>query len=314
MMIAIEFVEQGNPVGKVLNMLSIPSSTYNYRCKTNPKSKGKKKSTHTYTTRGARVSNDQVVEEIRTLLGQEFVDYGYRKVTHWLRQNRHYVINEKKVYRLMKENQLLNVRVPKQRSKRQWVKQLVPNPVHDLSYLEIDIKYLYVSGVRRNALLLSVIDVRSRWVLGQYLAWQINKFDVIDLFDGIFTSYDLPHKIFVRNDNGSQFEAALVRRYFADLSIEQEFTRPATPEQNGHIEAYHSIIEKIICQGYEFDTLEEAQQTMNRFLRFYNYERLHSGIHYLSPYAYLYQKGIIMEKYEDLFLPLSCQPENLNPK
>ncbi len=35
-------------------------------------------------TRGARVSNDQVIEQIQTLLSQEFVEYGYRKVTHWV--------------------------------------------------------------------------------------------------------------------------------------------------------------------------------------------------------------------------------------
>jgi len=314
MMIAIEFIEQGHPIGKVLNMLSIPSSTYNYRCKIHPERKGKKKSTYTYTVDGMCVLNDQVVSEIKELLSQEFVDYGYRKVTHWLRQNKKYVINEKKVYRLMKDNQLLNTRIKKNRSPRQWVKQLVPDPLYDLSYMEIDIKYLYIVGARKNALLLSAIDVKSRWVLGQYLAWQVNKYDVIDLFDGIFSSYDLPSKIYVRNDNGSQFEASLVRAYFQDLGVEQEFIRPATPEQNGHIEAYHSIIEKIICQGYEFDNLEEAQQTMDRFLKFYNYERLHSGISYLSPFSYLRSKGVIIEKYDVLRDTLSCKHVNLNPK
>ncbi len=44
----------------------------------------------------------------------------------------------------MKEHQLLNVMVPKQRSKSQWVKKLVPNSVHDLFYLEIDLRYLYI--------------------------------------------------------------------------------------------------------------------------------------------------------------------------
>ena len=41
------------------------------------------------------------------LLGREFVCYGYRKVCKYL-QRSGYIINRKKVFRLMKENNLLN--------------------------------------------------------------------------------------------------------------------------------------------------------------------------------------------------------------
>jgi len=84
-------------------------------------------------------------------------------------------------------------------------------------YLEFDIKYIYVAGLNRNALLLTVIDVMSRWNLG-------------------------------RNDNGSQFIAERVQNFFKDENVKQEFCEPATPEQNAHIELYHSVLEKVICQ------------------------------------------------------------------
>ena len=38
----------------------------------------------------------------------------------------------------------------------------------------------------------------------------------------------------------------------------QEFTKPATPEQNAHVKSYHSIIESVICQKYDFETLKET--------------------------------------------------------
>lgn len=53
------------------------------------------------------VSNASVVEVIEDLLSREFVCYGYKKVTKHL-QNFGYLINKKKVRRLMKESHLLN--------------------------------------------------------------------------------------------------------------------------------------------------------------------------------------------------------------
>ena len=202
---------------------------------------------------------------------------------------------------------------PRKRSKRIWVSELVPQVDHAFEYLELDIKYIYVSGQNRNALLLSVIDVKSRWVLGQMMHWNIKSKDVIELFDQIFQVYPLPKSFYIRNDNGSQFESHSVQKYFENNKIEQQFCKPATPEQNAHIESYHSIIEKVVCQRYEFESLTECQKTMNRFLRFYNYERIHSGIGYISPHHYLRNNDIMMDQY-DLDYVLDCsnsESENL---
>jgi putative transposase len=139
-------------------------------------------------------------------------------------------------------------------------------------YLEFDIKYIYVAGMNRNAMLLTVIDVKTRWVLGHYFGWSIKKKEVLNLFDQIFEQYPLPKSIYVRNDNGSQFIAEEVQRYFGDKEgVTQEFCKPATPEQNAHIESYHSILERTVCQKYEFKTLRETANTLNRFIKFYNF-------------------------------------------
>jgi transposase InsO family protein len=308
MMIAEDFIAQGYPISRVLQIVGISSSSYYYQAKEAPQQRGIKKSTHTATKDGQWVSNEIVVKEIEELLEQEFVDYGYRKVTYWLRQHKGYLINEKKVYRLMKEHKLLNGRYKHRRLPRQWVKQLVPQPSGVLDYLEVDIKYIYVHGQSTYALLLTVIDVASRWVLGQYMAWQISKYEVRSLFDQIFDFYNLPERVYVRNDNGSQFEARLIQDYFKDKGVIQEFTLPATPEQNAHIESYHSIVERVICQKYEFADLEETQDTFNRWIRFYNFERIHSGIQYLCPKDFLATKGVELEWSEPLEATLNCKP------
>ena len=295
-MIATQFIRQGYEKKLVIGVIGIPRSTYYNRMQGHTgKRKGRSLSTHTYTDQGHTVTNQEVVEQIKELLNREFVDYGYLKVTHWLRQQKSYIINPKKVNRLMQENGLLNKVIKKKKGRRNGVKHLIP-PTHQLyDYLEFDIKYEYVAGQNRNALAITVIDVETRWVLGHYRSWRIKHMDVIALFDQLFEVYPLPKHFYVRNDNGSEFIANKVQRYFEAKSVTQEFCKPATPEQNAHIESYHSIVESVVCQKYEFENLNELQETMNRFIQFYNMERLHSGTEYLSPYKYILKRGIDMK-------------------
>lgn len=95
----------------------------------------------------------------------------------------------------------------------------------------------------------------------------------------------------VRNDNGSQFIASIVQEYFVKKGVSQEFIKPATPEQNTLIESYHSIMESAVCQRFEFENLKDLKATMNRFRKFYNFERIHGGLNYLSPLKYLKKIG-----------------------
>jgi transposase InsO family protein len=99
----------------------------------------------------------------------------------------------------------------------------------------------------------------------------------------------------VHTATADRFIADLVQKYFKDKNVTQEFTKPATPEQNAHIESYHSIMERTICKKYQFDDIEEARNTLERFKKFYNFERIHSGTDYKSPYQFLLDRGTDMK-------------------
>jgi transposase InsO family protein len=303
--IASGFIQEGIPKYKVLSILGVPRSSHYYKPISGSGRRGIPQSEYTLTVQGVQVPNATVLEDIKDLLGEEFVDYGYLKTTHWLRQEREYTINPKKVYRLMRENGLLNKFVPRKKCKRNWVSQLLPPSKEPFDYLEFDIKYFYVAGKNRNALLLSVIDVETRWVVGHLMGWEIKQGDVLALFEQIFQVYPMPKGFHVRNDNGSQFIAQNVQDYFKSRGAVQEFCKPATPEQNAHIESYHSIQESVICQRYELESLKELQATLNRFVSFYNFKRIHSGVAYKTPYKYLKALNIDMDKY-DLKRVLDC--------
>ncbi len=288
-MVTQHYIDQGYPVGKVLSFVGLSSSSFYYQFRNGQR--GRKPSRYTFTIDGKRVSNEQVVDEIKTLLGQKFVDYGYIKVTWWLRYNKEYLINFKKVYRLMRQEKLLYPQRLTSRFPRKWASWDGPELQQPFAYWQFDIKYVYIAGLKRNALLLTILDVNSRWILGHYLGWNIRKEHVKDLFGQILQQYDLPECITARSDNGSQFIARMVREFLAQMHIIQEFTRPATPQQNGHVEAWHSIVDRSICKKVELADLNDAKQTFKEFIDFYNTERIHSGIGFKSPKQYLIEKG-----------------------
>ncbi len=73
---------------------------------------------------------------------------------------------------------------------------------------------------------------------------------VVQMIDQLILNYLQPKNILVtiRSDNGSQFVAKTVREHLKKNQIFQELIKPATPEQNGYIESFHSTVEKLVCR------------------------------------------------------------------
>jgi putative transposase len=200
-----------------------------------------------------------------------------------------------RVYRLMKEARLLSNRIRRDKRGKRIAKELLPNPSAPFECLQTDIKYIYIHGQHRNALLITVLDVFSRGVLGYRLEWSITKHQVIDLMKEVLHHYQMPEKVSLRTDNGSQFEAGLFREYMKEMAVDHEFTHVATPQENCYIESFHSIVESAVCVKYEFESLTEAKATFNRFMNFYNQERLHGSLNNLSPNQFLEGKKLIQK-------------------
>jgi hypothetical protein len=87
------------------------------------------------------VLNTEVLNEIRSTLEAEFCCYGYRNVTSVLR-DKAYLINHKKVYRIMDENKLLLGKVISSNGKRCFVQHRRIDASRPMEYLCLDIKYV----------------------------------------------------------------------------------------------------------------------------------------------------------------------------
>ena len=87
----------------------------------------------------------------------------------------------------------------------------------------------------------------------------------------------------MRSDNGTQFVSNTVENFFSMMNIPHERIHPATPKEDAHIESFNSILEREVIRRFEFESFEEAESVIDRFVDFYNNERLHSAIGYITP-------------------------------
>ena len=274
----------------------VPHSSFYY--KRGDGVRGRRPSVMTVTREGVLVENTVVIQEAESILQQEFCCYGYKNVWDELK-GKGYIINHKKVYRLMKSyNLLFNRRIGSIGVPRQFVRFRKIQATRPLEHLCMDIKYIHIHGARRNGLLLTVIDAYSRKVLIHMLRFNIKKGDVVLLLSVLLMSYKIEN-LTLRNDNGSQFIAGVVRQFLKDKGVNQEFTHVATPEENAYIEALHSNIQREVVERYEFESIYHAQMIFSRYYEWYNNHRKHGSLGRKSPEQFLKE-----------YQAKSCQVEN----
>lgn len=263
---------------EVCKWAELPKSSFYYHA--HPGHRGIKASTCTPIGDGV-VENALVVDQIRAILTMDYCIYGYRKMTAELREME-YVINHKKVYRLMKESHLLCGTRIKTQGKRKWVKHRRIEAKRPMEYLCLDIKYVWVQGENRWYYQLAILDVFSRRILCWMFQRSIKQTDVIALMRWLDLRFGLKGVI-IRNDNGSQFIAHKVRQILQDLEAQQEFTHVATPEENAYIEAFHSIEQNELMDRYVFASYYDTKQHIEKYMRWYNWKRKHGAIGFITP-------------------------------
>lgn len=266
------------PVEELCQWAEVAKSSLHY--KAHPGERGMKPSTHTRIGDGL-VENHLVVDQIRAILTMDYCVYGYQMMTTELR-SMEYLINKKKVYRLMKENRLLSSKVIKTQGKRTWVKFRRIEAKRPMEYLCLDIKYVWVQGENRWYYQLAIMDVFSRRILCWIFQKSVRQTDVIALMRYLDLRFGLKGVI-IRNDNGSQFIAHAVRQALQELEAKQEFTHVATPEENAYIEAFHSIEQRELMDRFVFESFYHAKQHIEKYMHWYNNVRKHGALGGITP-------------------------------
>ncbi|MBO4117020.1 IS3 family transposase, partial [Streptococcus suis] len=153
----------------VLRIVGILEATYYYRKnKASQKPRvyhgGRPIPGYSLSTDGQPVSDEQIKEWISELIADEESAYGYRKLTVCLRRDHQLIINKKKVYRLLKEEGLLQ---PQRKKNSHHPRRLANNReiTAPNQLWEMDVKYGFIAGEHRFFFLMSLIDVYDRAIV-----------------------------------------------------------------------------------------------------------------------------------------------------
>jgi putative transposase len=94
----------------------------------------------------------------------------------------------------------------------------------------------------------------------------------------------------LRSDNGLVFQSRRFRAACRDYRLRQEFITPYTPEQNGLVERFFRSLKEECVWQHNFRDFAEARVAIARWIDWYNRERPHQALGYLSPHKFRAQQ------------------------
>jgi len=271
-------------VKKICGVLVISRSTYYaYQKPRTPASRGRPLTKETYNLlREEKVSEEEVVKEIEEILSGKFVLYGYRKVTAALRR-KGYVINHKKVYRLMKESGLLLKEVWKRKESRE--ERTIPEGVEAPNKKwSIDIKHCKALNGEKGYVI-AVKDCYTKEVIAVAVERKHTYQEVENVMYRAFAERNFKElaleELCVTSDNGKEIIKAMKR--LREIGIKHCRITPRSPWENGEIESFFSCLEREVFRRFEIEDFEQMERLVREYVNFYNTERIHGGIGYKTP-------------------------------
>ena len=132
----------------------------------------------------------------------------------------------------------------------------------------------------------AIINSYTREVVGiKHIGYHCTSQDVKIAIDFAFLDRGIMQikKVRIRSDNVTRHVSRIVELFLSTHNIAHDRIHPATRKEYAHIESFNSILEKEVIRRFEFSSFEDAENTISRFIAFYNNERLHSAIDYKTP-------------------------------
>jgi len=216
----------------------------------------------------------KLVNEIRRLAFRRKQE-GYR-IIHKKLCRKGILANHKKVYRIYKEEGLKVRTKPKQ--KRYDIPRksmLIPENPNEL--WSIDFVHERTTDGRKQRILTG-IDICSRENMILKVSYSFSAQRVIQVLDELPL---LPKGFLI--DNGTEFTSKIFQDWAKMKNIELYFIQPGKPTLNAFIESFNGKLRNECLNPNVFKNQKELAEELSSFQAFYNNERLHSSLNYLTP-------------------------------
>lgn len=240
----------------------------------------------------ARAQADaQLAEQIRRAQHKHRGRYGRRRMQREISEALGRPINEKRVGRLMRQHDLQSrkrrrFRLVTTDSKhahpvapnllaREFV-ATTPNQkwLADITYVPTAEGWLYLA---------LVLDLFSRRLVGWAMSESMPQELTLAALAMALGWRDPPAGLTHHSDRGSQYAAHDYRNVLAARGIAVSMSRKGDCWDNAPMESANGTVKVECVHGAEFKTRTEAAQALVEYFGYYNTERLHSSLGYLTP-------------------------------
>ncbi len=129
--------------------------------------------------------------------------------------------------------------------------------------------------------MLTLIDEHTRECLAIGVGVSITSEKVRAVLQRVCRENGFPEML--RSDNGAEFIGQAVNGWLAENGIKPLFIAPGKPWQNGKCESFNGKLRDELLSREWFSSVKEAQVVIEQWRQFYNTERPHSSLGYLTP-------------------------------
>ena len=154
--------------------------------------------------------------------------------------------------------------------------------VSDITYIDTAEGWLYLA---------SILDLYSRQVVGWAMADQMD----VDLVEAAWKMALLTRQpeagLLHHSDRGSQYTSDAYRQDLTDLECQVSMSRTGNCYDNAVAESFFATL-KTECAASQFESKAEARSAIFEYIEgWYNRQRLHSSLDYLSPVEFELSSG-----------------------
>jgi transposase InsO family protein len=219
----------------------------------------------------------------------EWPSYGRPRITKELRR-RGWTVNPKRVYRLLREDNLLCVR------KRKFIvttdsnhgRMVYPNLARGMVLTGLDQLWVaditYIRLLTEFVFLAVILDAYSRRVIGWALERTLEDELTLAALHMALARRVVPPGLIHHSDRGSQYASNDYTELLKAQRIDISMSRKGNPWDNATCESFMKTLKYEEVHRNEYRDLAEARASIHEFLgEVYNQKRLHSALGYVPP-------------------------------
>ncbi len=223
-------------------------------------------------------------------------NYGTRKIKVEL-DNLGYQVSRKRIARIMKENALVSnytvaqYKIHSKGCNESSVSNIVDRKFDDRNKLEVAVSDLtYVRVGNRWNYVCTLVDLANREVIGYSTG--ANKGASLIEKALLRCNYSLKDIKVFHSDRGKEYDNIKIDTILETFNIERSLSRKGNPYDNAVSEAMNKILKIEFIYQNKFETLEELELQLAKYIYWYNHIRIHGSLGYISPVEYRNLTGL----------------------